>query len=94
MTRHTVLKHAPSNLIGGDWTTIPGDDLESTNHANPSDVIWSGSPTVSAVDAAVVAARIAFREWSAWSPDRRFAVLRRYADICKTRVDDRSERVY
>ncbi len=87
-TRHTALKHDPSNLIGGQWTSIPGDDLESTNPAKPSDLIWSGSPTTNAVEGAVAAARSAFGEWSAWSPDRRFAVLRIYAEICKARIDD------
>jgi succinylglutamic semialdehyde dehydrogenase len=86
--RSSTLKHAPSNLIGGRWAAIPGTDLESTNPANPSVVVWSGSPSVSAVDGAVAAARDALGDWSAWEAERRFAVLRGFADLCKARVDD------
>lgn len=40
------------------------------------------------VDEAVAAARRALHTWSRWPMERRVAVLRRYQELCKARLDD------
>ena len=86
--RHPALANDEGVLIGGRWRPIAGDALVSTNPAHPDEVIWRGTPDTAHVDEAVSAARAALPEWSAWEPDRRHAVLRRFADLCRERVDE------
>jgi acyl-CoA reductase-like NAD-dependent aldehyde dehydrogenase len=87
MTTLNRLNHAPSNLVGGVWAPLPAGGLESRNPAHPSRVVWAGSSRVSDGDAAVRAARAALPVWSAWTLDRRVAVLRRFGEIAKARKD-------
>jgi len=82
------LAHPPSDLVGGDWITIPGDDIVSTAPAEPTNVIWQGTPTVGHVDHAVAAARAALPTWSGWAVDRRVAVLERFKSIATERVEE------
>ena len=71
-----------SDLIGGTWSALPGSEVESRNPAHPDRVIWRGTPSLTHVDSALDAARSALKVWSRWEPESRFAVLRRYAEIC------------
>src|SRR5262245_30634817 len=84
-THHHSLNNAPSDLIGGRWVALEGSGIASRNPARPTEVIWSGSSVGSHVDRAVAAAREAFPVWSGWPQERRFAVLRRYQQVCKAR---------
>ncbi len=84
----TSLRHAPSDLIAGEWTPIPGDRITSTNPAHPTNpdcALWQGTPVRAHVDQAVAAARKAAPAWAALGIDRRAAVLQRFADLCKER---------
>jgi succinylglutamic semialdehyde dehydrogenase len=85
--RHPSLAHDPSDLIGGEWVGLAGDALVSTNPARPAEIIWQGSPSIAHVGAALDAAREALGSWSRWARERRFAVLRRYAELCTARRD-------
>jgi len=80
--------HAAADLIGGAWVPIPGNALCSTSPARPSHQIWSGTPNISHVDAAVGAARGAFPIWSSWESERRFTVLKRFQSLAAARVDE------
>ena len=84
---HSSLGKPASNLIGGEFVAIPGDLMRSNSPARPSQTIWSGSPRVSDVDKAIASARTAFAEWKKWPRDKRFAVLRKFAVICKSKED-------
>ena len=82
-----ALTQPSSNYINGVFEPIPGDALISTNPAAPDTVVWSGSPTVAHVDAAVSAARAALPAWSSTSIEERIAVLRRWQEATKKHVD-------
>lgn len=94
--KHASLAHAPGDLIGGEWVGPTGaggrgSALESRNPARPDAVVWSGRSDVARVDAAVRAARAALPAWSRWGKDGRFAVLRRFAELCKARAPAMAE---
>jgi succinylglutamic semialdehyde dehydrogenase len=73
------------NLIAGQWRPIPGDALFTVNPAFPEHRIFACSPRVSDVHEACNAARAALPAWSTTPRERRFAVLRRFAQIAKER---------
>ncbi|MCG3122767.1 MAG: N-succinylglutamate 5-semialdehyde dehydrogenase [Phycisphaerales bacterium] len=85
---HPSLRHGPANLIAGFWKDLAGKTIRTHNPANPSVIIWQGSPPVDAVADAVNAARSALALWRRWEPQRRFAVLRTYQKICHARAKD------
>jgi len=88
---HPSLRRPAADLIGGRWLELEGSGAEgvtSRNPAHPSSVVWSARPELSHVDAAVAAARAAFPAWARLGQGRRFAVLRRFQDICKLRQND------
>jgi succinylglutamic semialdehyde dehydrogenase len=80
-----VLRHEPSDLIGGRWAPLSGDAMTSVNPARPREVLWRGSPRVEHVDQAVAAAREAQGEWVRWPREKRFGALRHYAELCRSR---------
>ena len=82
------LAHPPSDLVGADWIEIPGDEITSTAPAEPTNVIWQGTPSVGHVDHAIAAARAALPTWSGWAVDRRVAVLERFKSIATERVEE------
>lgn len=86
--RYPALRRDAADLIGGDWSAIGGDALVSTNPAHPDRVVWSGSPRLEHVSMAVRAARQAQPRWSRWPREKRFAVLKRYQQICKERAGE------
>lgn len=94
--KHASLVHGPGDLIGGEWVGLAGGRnggalLESHNPARPDAVVWSGRSDPSHVDAAVRAARAALPAWAKWGKERRFAVLRRFAELCKLRAPAMAE---
>lgn len=88
MSQHTALAHPPSNLIGGQWIAIPGSGLASTSPADPSRTIHACQPNIDHVEQAVRAARAAAPGWARTSQEQRFAILRKFAAICKSREAD------
>ncbi|MDG2423626.1 MAG: aldehyde dehydrogenase family protein [Phycisphaerales bacterium] len=76
------------DVIDGVHCSIQGDNLVSTDPARPDSVIWSGTPCLSHVDDAVMAARKAFGSWSALSLEARAEHLRRWRDITAAHVDE------
>jgi succinylglutamic semialdehyde dehydrogenase len=80
-----------AHLIGGTWRPIPpvaGQILESRSPADPSRIIWSGTPNINDVDAAVSAARAAQPAWEALGFARRAAILREFAALATSKVDE------
>ncbi len=80
-----------AHLIGGTWRPIPtgaGSTLESRSPADPSRIIWAGSPNISDVDAAVAAARAAQPAWEALGFAKRAAILREFAALATSKVDE------
>jgi succinylglutamic semialdehyde dehydrogenase len=71
----------PSDCIDGRLVPIPGDALVSRNPAQPDQVIWSGTPDPSHVDAAVGAARAAAAQWARHPLDERARLLRSWQRI-------------
>jgi succinylglutamic semialdehyde dehydrogenase len=78
-----------ADLIGGRWERLPetgAGAIQSRNPARPDQVVWSGVPEPSNVDAAVASARKAFDEWSVWPMERRLGVLRAFRTLCEKEV--------
>ncbi len=88
MTQHAALRTHPSNLLGGEWVPIPGSTLVSHSPAEPSRVIHSSAPQLAHVDRVVHAGRIAAPAWARTPQSTRFAILKRFAAICKEREAD------
>ncbi len=85
--QHASLRHAPSNLIAGEWKPLTGAALKSYNPARPAELVWAGTPDVSHVHAAIVAAKAAQPAWAAMGLDGRVAVLRTFQKLAAERVD-------
>lgn len=83
MTTTEFPSRGPANLIGDQAIPIPGDGIVSVNPADPSRVVWSGTPDEGHVERAVDAARAAQPEWARLPIDERARVLRRFQDLCK-----------
>ena len=81
---------AHQNLIGGAWqAALSGETLESRNPANTDDLVGTFPASDAAdVDAAVKAARAAFRTWSRLPAPARGDVLRRAGDLLTARKDE------
>src|ERR1700683_5484 len=76
-------------LIGGQISHEGGGGRHS--HINPhTGAVQPSVPLAGAddVDRAVLAARAAFDDWRAWSPDRRRDVLLRLADLLRVRAEE------
>ncbi len=78
------------NLIGPSWQdAASGKTFESQNPARPSDVIGAFPQSGAAdVDAAVAAARAAFKSWSRMPAPARGEILRRAGDLLTARKDE------
>lgn len=72
-----------SDFVGGQWVSIAGDALQSRSPAEPARVVYACSPRVEHVGQAVEAARRALPTWASLPREKRFAVLKRYAEITK-----------
>jgi acyl-CoA reductase-like NAD-dependent aldehyde dehydrogenase len=76
--------------IGGQWVPPHGQETLTVQSAATEEIIGSVPAAAPAdVDAAVAAAKTAFPGWRAWAPERRAAVLDRFAD----EIDDRTEAI-
>ncbi|WP_293760036.1 succinylglutamate-semialdehyde dehydrogenase [uncultured Aquitalea sp.] len=68
-------------FINGQWLDGEGEALQKHNPADSS-VIWQGAAASPAqVDAAVAAARAAFRGWARTAFDERLAIVRRFGEL-------------
>ncbi len=59
-----ALRQPASSYINGRFVPIEGDDLVSTDPADPDRIVWQGSPPLGHVDDAISAARAALDDWS------------------------------
>lgn len=76
-----------SLFIGGQWVAGHGPEFQSTNPVS-HDVVWaSNSADASDVDAAVNAARAAFKAWRATELDDRIAICRKFAELVKENTE-------
>lgn len=97
--KHASLSRGPSNLVGGEWVSLAASSsktakvarVQSNNPAKPEQIVWSGNPDPDHVNAAVRAARTAFPAWARCGKEKRFAVLRRFADLCKLKAPAMAE---
>jgi succinylglutamic semialdehyde dehydrogenase len=72
-----------SLYIDGQWLTGHGNTFESTNPVTQNSV-WEGSSATEAdVDAAVSAARAAFKIWKRVSLEERIQICRKFAELLK-----------
>ncbi len=70
------LAQPPSSYIDGRFETIEGDELISTDPAQPDRVTWQGTQPSDHLDRAIAAARRALPGWAGLSFDDRAAFLR------------------
>ncbi|MBX3359520.1 MAG: aldehyde dehydrogenase family protein [Phycisphaeraceae bacterium] len=90
---HPSLQRPAADLIGGEWILLDpppanpdgAGSVTSWNPAHPGEPIWSASTRGEHPDRAIAAARAALPTWIHAGRDRRFAVLRRYQEICRAR---------
>lgn len=61
--------------------------VESRSPAQPDRVVISAAAEPKHVDLAVAAARGALPAWAAWSPEKRFEVLRTYKALCEKHAE-------
>ena len=73
------------HFLGGQWISGKGEPLSSNNPATGEPVFRTKHAGSSEVSSAFQAAADAFEEWADRSPDERFRVARRFAEIAKTR---------
>ena len=76
------LKHAPSDFIDGAFRALSGDAITTRDPANPTNIVWQGSPVAAHAEDAVAAARCALPAWSALSLDERRVFLERWREAC------------
>ena len=76
------LKHAPSDFIDGAFRALSGDAITTRDPANPTNIVWQGSPVAAHAEDAVAAARRALPAWSALSLDERRVFLERWRETC------------
>ncbi|RMF13278.1 MAG: succinylglutamate-semialdehyde dehydrogenase [Gammaproteobacteria bacterium] len=77
--------------IGGSWSAGEGAELSRTNPVT-GETVWTGrQATPEQVDAAVNAARGAFRQWRRTSLDERIGVLNRWAEALKSHTEPLAE---
>jgi aldehyde dehydrogenase (NAD+) len=75
--------------IGGQWVTAPGGNpLEVVNPSTEQVIASVPAGTADDVDAAVVAARVAFEDWAATAPAERAVLLSAAADALEARKDE------
>ena len=76
------LQHAPSDFIDGAFRALSGDAITTRDPANPTNIVWQGSPVAAHAEDAVAAARRALPAWSALSLDERRVFLERWRETC------------
>jgi len=90
----TTPRAQPADFISGRWLPLVASDsraggtITSRNPAHPDEIIWSAAPEPGHVNLAVAAARAALPAWATCPREKRFAVLRRFQQVCKAREAD------
>lgn len=79
----SALAHPPSDYIDGQFVAIDGDSVISTDPADPDHIIWKGSPKIEHIDAAIVAANKALRQWAATTLEDRIAAIKRWQNVTR-----------
>lgn len=85
---HPSLRRGPANLINGQWRPLSAGAIRSVNPARPDTTVWHGSSDSAHLEEAISVARAALPAWSSLPAPKRFAVLRRFQEICRTREND------
>lgn len=77
----------PSQFISGQWVAGQGEPFQSLNPVTQQ-AVWEGSSATEAdVDAAVKAARSAFKTWKRVPLDERIEICRRFAELLKENTE-------
>lgn len=76
------LEHAPADLVDGVFRPLAGEGITTRDPANPTTVVWSGTPVAAHAEDAVAAARRALPAWSALPIADRRALLERWRETC------------
>lgn len=84
-----VFSKPPSTYINGRFIPIEGDELVSTDPAQPDRVMWQGTQPADHLDQAIAAARAALPEWSRRSLEERAEIIQRWGQA----VIDNAERI-
>jgi succinylglutamic semialdehyde dehydrogenase len=84
--RRGLLRHAPSDFIGGSWQPLPaaaGGEAQicSVDPSQPSTTVWKAAAEPTHIDRAVTAARSAGRAWAEAPAATRHAALLRWRDV-------------
>jgi len=82
-----ALRQPASSYINGRFVPIEGNDLVSTDPADPDRIIWQGSPQPAHVDDAISAARAALDDWSSRTVEQRAEFLRRWQEVVGENVE-------
>ena len=76
------LQHVPGDFIDGAFRPLSGEEITTRDPAQPSRVVWQGSPVPAHAEDAVAAARRALPAWSGLPLDDRRAHLERWRETC------------
>ncbi len=87
LVSRAALKHAPSDYIGGRFVPVQGDAITSRDPADPSRIVWQGSPRREHVDEAVEAARRALPAWSSLSIEQRAESLKQWKAVSSANIE-------
>ncbi len=79
------------DFIAGAFRALHGDALAVRDPSDGATIVWRATPVVAHVHDAVAAAREAQRDWSQQGFDARAAMLRRYAELAASRVEEIAE---
>ncbi len=93
MSASAATELEPFDLIAGARCAIPGEGVRSHNPAHPERTVWSGSPDMAHVDAAVAAARAAFPAWRDTPIEKRTDALRAFQSLASERVEEIASRI-
>jgi succinylglutamic semialdehyde dehydrogenase len=76
------LQHAPGDLVDGVFRPLGGDALATRDPAQPTRIVWRGTPVPAHAEEAVGAARRALPAWSGLPVEARRAHLERWRETC------------
>ncbi len=76
------LTQPPSDLVNGVFRPLSGDAITTRDPAQPSRVVWTGTPVAAHAEEAVTAARSALPAWRALPLQERRAYLERWREAC------------
>ncbi len=76
------LSHQPCDYFDGAFHPLQGDEIVTRDPAQPTRVVWTGTPNFDHAQRAVDAARRAFPAWSARTVEERRIFLERWREVC------------